>query len=99
MNDISIAFMHADIHRTGEGCCCPGHHVLCPRCPTHKEAYADELAEAKRLLQLIADNSLVDDACWTARYYFKDWSFADLASAPGWFRDAAAIAHHAEAHP
>lgn len=47
------------------------------------------LAEAERLLQLIADNSLVDDACWTARSYFKDYDFADLQSAPQWFKEAA----------
>lgn len=28
----SIAHLHAQIHRTGEGCCCP-----CSRCPQHHE--------------------------------------------------------------
>ena len=35
MDAVSLAFLHAQIHRTGEGCCCPGSGVLCPGCPTH----------------------------------------------------------------
>ena len=48
---IDLAFIHARIHRDGEGCCCPGHGVFCPLCPTHKEQHADRLAEAERLLR------------------------------------------------
>ena len=42
-NPYGVAFQHAEIHRTGLGCCCPARDVFCPGCPQHKEQAANRI--------------------------------------------------------
>src|SRR5688500_9229726 len=52
------------------------------------EATVSRLKEA---LRQIGDNALVDDPCWAARYALGEFDFADLPSAPAWFKEAAVL--------
>lgn len=52
-------------------------------------ALSEEAAELKAALELIAENTLTHDACWTARAALKRWRFADSPNAPEWFNDRA----------